>query len=318
MKKILLILAILIVVSNVHGQTNVYHFFPDSAFWRVDCNTHVPFQYNKYYKEYYNYYISGDTVINSYLYKKINRSFDSIYVYSWSLPTDPPSSRPPCYVGALRDDSAANKAFFVFAGTNIDSLLFDYNISIGDSVKGLMVPYGIYNLVVQSIDSIMINGKYRKRWIFNKTHTNNDTYFIQGVGSHSGLIEPGDSYTIDFTDRYLVCVKDCTSTLFVSNYVSEIGCNQILESIDEEFLGFNYSCYPNPFSRQTNIYLDRTLKDATLTIYNFNGQIVKIIKNISGQTICLQSDNISNGIYFIQLKEENKILIKEKIIVLKE
>ncbi|HNW90050.1 MAG TPA: T9SS type A sorting domain-containing protein [Bacteroidales bacterium] len=318
MKKNLLILAILIVVSNVHGQTNFYHSFPDSAIWRVDCDANDPFQYPYHYKEYYYYNISGDTVINSYIYKKINRSYDSVYVISWSLPTDPPNSHPPCYVGALRDDSAANKVFFVYAGTNTDSLLFDYNIAIGDTVKGLMVPYGIYNLVVQSTDSILIDGNYRKRWIFNQTSTNHDTYFIQGIGSNSGLIEPGDSYSVNFTDRYLVCVKDCTSTLFVSNYVSDIGCNLILSSSDNESLSNNYSCYPNPFSRQISIHSDKALKDANITVYNLSGQIVKHIDNVAGQTFILHSDNIANGIYFLQMTEENQILIKEKIIILKE
>jgi hypothetical protein len=79
----------------------------------------------------------------------------------------------------------------------------------------------------------------------------------------------------------------------------------------------NYSVkiYPNPFSLQTTLQTDKFFKNATLTVYNSLGQIVKEIKNISGQTITLHRDNLASGLYFIRLTEDNKTFATKKIVI---
>lgn len=75
------------------------------------------------------------------------------------------------------------------------------------------------------------------------------------------------------------------------------------------------SVFPNPFISSTTIKTIDNLKNATLTIYNSYGKTIKQIKNISGQTISLSRDNLSCGIYFIRITEENKIIAVEKLII---
>jgi len=77
----------------------------------------------------------------------------------------------------------------------------------------------------------------------------------------------------------------------------------------------NTTIAPNPFSYQTTLYLDNILQNGTLTIYNSLGQQVKQIKNISGQTIALQRDNLLSGVYFMYLTENDKILTTGKFII---
>ncbi|HXB42362.1 MAG TPA: T9SS type A sorting domain-containing protein [Bacteroidia bacterium] len=73
--------------------------------------------------------------------------------------------------------------------------------------------------------------------------------------------------------------------------------------------------FPNPFSSKTILQMDKNLKDATLTLYNSFGQQVKQIKNISGQTIIVQRDNLSCGLYFLQLTQDNTILTTDKLVI---
>ena len=73
---------------------------------------------------------------------------------------------------------------------------------------------------------------------------------------------------------------------------------------------------PNPFSSQTILQSNKVLKDVTLTIYNSHTQIVKQIKNISGQTIILDRDNLTSGLYFLRLTEKDKIYLSEKILII--
>ena len=78
---------------------------------------------------------------------------------------------------------------------------------------------------------------------------------------------------------------------------------------------FSTKVFPNPFSTVTTLQTDIILKSATLTIYNLYGQTVKQIKNISGQTVTLFRDNLSSGLYFIRLTQDNKIISADKLVI---
>ena len=73
--------------------------------------------------------------------------------------------------------------------------------------------------------------------------------------------------------------------------------------------------FPNPFSTLTTLQSENTFKDATLTVCNLYGQEVKSLKNLSGQTIILNRDNLPQGLYFIQLTENNKTISVEKLVI---
>jgi hypothetical protein len=72
---------------------------------------------------------------------------------------------------------------------------------------------------------------------------------------------------------------------------------------------------PNPFTTTTILHADKDFTDATLTVYNSLGQQVKQVRNVSGQTITLQRGNLSGGIYFIQLTQDNRIITTDKLLV---
>jgi polyhydroxybutyrate depolymerase len=86
-----------------------------------------------------------------------------------------------------------------------------------------------------------------------------------------------------------------------------------IESFDNNNKG--YKIFPNPFSSQTTIQLNDNVIKATLAVYNIVGQKVKTIDNITGQTIMLDRQNLRNGVYFIRLTTESKIIISDKIII---
>jgi len=73
--------------------------------------------------------------------------------------------------------------------------------------------------------------------------------------------------------------------------------------------------YPNPFSSQATLITDVFLNDASLTVYNLNGQQVNQIKNISGKTVIIQCNDLPSGLYFIRLTENNKQYAAKKIII---
>lgn len=308
MKKIFLSLFISFTLGNTGiCQTDVYHPFPDSAMWRVDYVVHNPFQNYYFYDYFFHYYISGDTIINAKEYKKLYRSFFYVTHISVQPPWQVPQSEAPCYFGALRDDSIADKAFFVYAGTSTDSLLFDYHLMSGDTVRGIpgQTYYGYKT--VHSVDSVLIDGSYRRRWNLDSVNLYGTfyayPYIIEGIGSSSGLIDVICDYHVDFTDRYLVCVTNESSVLFESGYVSEMGCEPIVESVPELSDESNIRAYPNPFSQSIAIETDVVLNNATLLLYDAYGNMVRSIGHISGNSILLERNNLSVGLYFCTLTQ---------------
>lgn len=73
--------------------------------------------------------------------------------------------------------------------------------------------------------------------------------------------------------------------------------------------------YPNPVSSTINLQSEITLQNATLTIYNSLGQVVKQIINISGQEIVLHIESLLNGVYFVHLNQENKVIAQSKMVI---
>lgn len=89
----------------------------------------------------------------------------------------------------------------------------------------------------------------------------------------------------------------------------------VTTGITEQALDKSVMIYPNPFFTETTVYTNKILKDATLTVFNSFGQIVKEIKNISGQTVVLHLDNRPVGLYFVRLTEDNRQIVTKKVII---
>ena len=86
--------------------------------------------------------------------------------------------------------------------------------------------------------------------------------------------------------------------------------------INEIFANSKINISPNPFSSQAVLQSDIFLHDATLTVDNIFGQTVAQIKNINGQTATFSRDNLTSGLYFVRLTEENKIIAVDKLVII--
>ena len=78
---------------------------------------------------------------------------------------------------------------------------------------------------------------------------------------------------------------------------------------------FSLKLFPNPFNNQTTISIDKPLYNGGLTVCNAWGQVVKQVENINNQTIILEREKLSNGLYTIHLSEDGKTIATKKIII---
>lgn len=105
------------------------------------------------------------------------------------------------------------------------------------------------------------------------------------------------------------------SLTVVDTIINSQTANCFIASVNELVNSNKIKIYPNPFSSLTILQTDNILHNATLTVDNIFGQTVKQIKNINGQTITFNRDNLANGLYFIRLTEENKIITADKLVI---
>lgn len=274
MKKHLLLIAVSLSLTVAYGQTNVYHPFPDSnALWQRHCFHTVTgnsstCQYN----------VTGeDTLIGAYIYKKIFRETDFVY--------------------AFRQDIAAKKVFAATLFSSppwMDYLLYDFSLAVGDTFSARPLANCDSNSIVTSIDSLLIGSSYRKRINLVDGTNGVPVSIIEGIGSTAGPVE----WSCFEVGCYL-CKYEDDSTSFIYNNCSLVGINEETDRISK------YSILSNPFSTQTTFQFEEHLINACLTVYNSVGKKVVQIKDINGQTITLNRDNLPSGLYFVRLTEEN-------------
>lgn len=99
----------------------------------------------------------------------------------------------------------------------------------------------------------------------------------------------------------------------------DIGCYEspysTVTTLNNFYSNSDLTIFPNLFSTSTTIQTKKNFQNTTLTLYNSFGQSVMQINNISGKTTTLYRDNLSGGLYFIRLTEEDKVIYADKIII---
>lgn len=112
-----------------------------------------------------------------------------------------------------------------------------------------------------------------------------------------------------------------SSSFTIKDYAYESSPNNCIQagqtnlSVGENLSQHKFTIAPNPMTTSSTIYSPIVLNNATMTIYNTTGQPVKQIKNISGSNFYFSRSNLPSGFYFIQLTNENKINLIEKLLI---
>ena len=72
--------------------------------------------------------------------------------------------------------------------------------------------------------------------------------------------------------------------------------------------GHTLSISPNPFSGQAILHSDIPFKDASVLVYSANGQMARQANHISGQTYSFSRGDLPQGFYFLQVKEDARVI----------
>ncbi len=260
----------LITVLPANAQFNIYHPFPDSnAVWGMtagctdwNCGTY----------QYVQDYMAGDTVIDGNTYKVIGQSVSIVYgSCSCGFPPGDLGE------GFLREDTAARKVYWRFPGSTVDTLLYDFTLELGDTLHGLYGNTGLCSeaiFTVQSIDSILVGGSYRKRINFLPDPSSPPS-IIEGVGSTTGLTT---CYSIPASYGIrLECFTVGDSLIYSSPFAPDLlACGNLPTGIRDEtgFTGRKIAFQPNPTSGIVKLVCHFNLPPLDLLIYDVTGKAV--------------------------------------------
>lgn len=94
-----------------------------------------------------------------------------------------------------------------------------------------------------------------------------------------------------------------------------LTCYSTSIATDDNIQKINVNIYPNPFSSNATIQINKTFKNGSYIIFNAYGQKVKQVENLSESNINIRKDYFPSGIYFIQLTIDNKTITEKLVII---
>lgn len=295
----------LILAFHTSVKSQVYYPFPTgNVNWNIyfvnSCDESPAKKYLL------RYAIHGDTLINKITYHRLClESGDSLS----------PKIRP---VGGIRE---LNKKIYYFGETYIRSsndeeyLLYDFTKQIGDTIKHNS--RGSFYSVVLAIDSILIDGHYRKIYeVDNHWFYHNPDYIVEGIGSIlNGLL------------GHISDIPTCGSHYWEHICFREGGVVKYLNPSFSECFPDNLYASVNPFRFDEDITIFPTVTDKELIIQNNTGwnNLFVRITDLNGRIIKqeLMSEKRSNieipevsGLFNVVITDlKGKIVKSEKIIV---
>lgn len=290
MKKTLTTIFLIGAVKFIFAQS--YFNFPDSntvwTYLRCDIIPLNPTAYQSCNTQYFT--ISGDTVINSLTYHKI---------YYDTVPNQFNH-----YYAAVREDSL-KKVYVISMGTS-ENLKFNFSGNIGDTMQINPIKKII------GIDSVLISGTYRKRFILSS----NDT-IIEGIGNINSVI--GFYTSSDPVSFTLLCMTTNNNLIYQSSqyltcdtafYIPFVGINTT--ELDKYF-----KIYPNPTAEY--LYIDFTdwSKEASISLYDVTGQMLVNKQTLFNGINILQVSPFAQGMYFYQIFSDNEVLKSGKVVIQK-
>ncbi|NQV02355.1 MAG: T9SS type A sorting domain-containing protein [Bacteroidia bacterium] len=333
--KTLVLLSLTVLSLSVTGQTYTPLDLSEGATW-----SHTECGFKPEWGAVYKFKILGDTVVNTQTYKKIyyqakrgpgvcancnftfNRDSSTLFAF-------------------IRQSIPKRKVYFVYPTISDKEWLgYDFNITnVGQTVAGFSLIFTVnpestpaaiyvYQMVVDNIDSLCVNGEYVTRYFYGAGNGGNvyhlPEHWVEGIGSTHGLLVQGfggpdwihslycfhnkeGAVYYDY-EAILDCVVNTSLTCEEGYDCTPVS---IFDPIDPEAL---INIYPNPVGDRMFIESKLSSRHYTLTIFNMMGQkVLSRILHVRNELESIQLSELPSGFYFITIEGEG-LFIGRKIV----
>jgi Secretion system C-terminal sorting domain len=261
---------------------------------------------------YYIHTFKGDSMVDNVSYKKLVR----FGLYGTGNPAITTNSY---LVALVREDTVERKVYQILKYPIVPScasehIMYDFSLNIGDTLDDCMLAiWKSAKLPSRTIDTMQFKtiGQKNRRGLSYTAWTLEDflkvlepfTYY-EGYGyENSGVVLDG-----------AWCYEFCEGSLD--------DCNIILANLElEEKLGLQLS--PNPVTATTSSDLNISYKspdfstngNASILLTDCSGRVLQNIKVDHANSISIDVSDLDNGLYFVHLRQRNRVLAVEKLVV---
>ncbi len=302
-----LLLLIMVITFSVNAQTPDY--LSDNPKWRVDMWFGG---YGDCLEEFdYVYYLDGDSLVNDHVYAKVlKRGISKLH---WKGPYPPDEY---CYGGSAYHHlqglvrQEGRKMYLWDGDFNVDALLYDFDLEVGDTLQPTVVFRSYDAFVVTSIDSILVGDSYRK--VFNLIAPwmiYPEEVLIEGIGFGGGLLDycPFQSEFPSFLECF---------TLNDTTYYPEFGAPcELNVSVPQFPYSAEFKKYPNPVRGQFTIELPQNVIISNVSVVNLLGAKVLIHdSDISTGEITVDLTGLTKGMYIVELAHGNQVVKRLKVL----
>lgn len=250
--------------------------------------------------------ISGDTIVGQRTYKKM---YEHRIVY-WPEERVPALASPyevlpeRRLIGMLRDDTTAQRVYGILyrdrGGNEVistDTLLQDYSLEVGDTLKG-------YHFDTMNGGPVVTEVLYEEHFgRLRKVIKYYDQPFIEGVGSTEyGPTSGGSVYGTNIENHLLVdfCIGDFGE------------CKLWLTPVLEFSKGVEIKIAPNPFSHTLHFTVTKPFSNPiSVHLLSALGEVISRTQLTERATILTK--NLPSGIYFVEFTHAGKRTLKKVI-----
>ena len=284
--------------QNLSAQLS-YTPFPEGeavwhvAYWEDECPIPFPCRFDQYaYK--------GDTMVN-------NLTYHRLY-YTYQVFGEVTQGG---YKGLIRQDTSQRKVYYFPSNSPFEHLLYDFNLQVGDTLPQTYNHND--NFKVSEIDTLILNGSYRKAYkLFPPNQAGDTMLIIEGIGATSGLInsitQPNgwEHYSL------LTCFQDAGETIY-SPYGDG---NCIILGLEEQYFNIAILLNPNPVLKGQQIMIQLNSPNPFgIEFCDMLGNCIVKLQEYSG-TALISTRSLNKGIYFVKVYLNGNIAVVKKLVIL--
>jgi len=271
----------------------------------------------------YKVYPNSDTIIATKKYVKLYSQIITNTISSFCSLTGGASAG---YWGAIRQDTAGKKIYFIYPSQTIENLLYNFNYVKGDTVKTILgyysstppgnIPYRIIDSVYyQSYTDGICRKTFRQKIYQYNAGTyiwTQHNYFVEGIGNEVGLDERNFSITTNPFGSYTA--EHWGSFMTINNFtISTVATNTCSQSVGIKSYSNNTTLkiFPNPAHTEITVNLtSSSTQDYYVIIYDLIGNVI-----LKSNNRTLKIDQLTSGTYIIKcFTADTKQIVVSKFI----
>ncbi len=244
---------------------------------------------------YNNYQITSsnsDTLINGIIYNKV-RTKGGLGLLKHDIE-------------ALREDGKKIYMRLRIGNEGKDSLLYDFNVKLGDSLKGKAFP-SLQQFVVVNIDSVSINNIFRKRYWIGFRSGDRAYYLLEGVGCNCGFIP----YPILFESSGRL---ECHSVGNQQIFGGETGQCLLLANKNPQIELAKIKISPNPIIDVGQMEIPNDVAVDNIKVYDYLGRLM-YATTINQNSVSISANDYAAGMYFVHIYNKQTLVGISKFVI---